>query len=57
MDKWVMDSLWIDDEWTNGQMNGWMDAEMVGGWMYRQNKWIDGWMGGQRDERRGRQME
>lgn len=41
MDKWVMDSLWIDDEWTNGQMNGWMDAEMVGGWMDRQ-RWIDG---------------
>ena len=43
-----MDSRWIDDEWTNGQMNGWMDAEMAGGWMGRQNKWIDGWMGGQR---------
>lgn len=31
-----MDSEWIDDEWTNGQMNRWMCAEMAGGWMERQ---------------------
>lgn len=31
-----MDSGWIDDERTNGQMNRWMGAEMAGGWMERQ---------------------
>ena len=36
MDKWIMDSGWIDDERTNGQMNRWMGAEMAGGWMERQ---------------------
>ena len=37
-----------------------MQRWLVDGWIDRgglMDEWIDGWLGGQRDERRGRQME